>query len=87
MPSRKILQRLRNIGKEFYGMVSYRMSEAVDLAVQLRCDRLYAKPLKRINERMRKALQAITMLHDALSLDVIMNLAHLFGRKFVVFQE
>ena len=58
-----------------------------DLRVQLRRDRLDAEPLKRIHQRVRKAVQAVAVLHDAFALHVVEHLAHLLGRKFVVIEK
>ncbi len=63
------------------------MGEAVDLGVQLGRDRLDAKPLESIDQRVRETVQAVSMLHDALALDVVEHFAYLLGREFVMIQE
>ena len=62
-------------------------AKLLDLRVQLGSDRLHAEPLERVHQRVRKAVQAVTVLHDAFALYVVEHLAHLLGRKFVVIEE
>ena len=87
MPGRKILQRLRNLGQKFNGMVGDRVGEADDLGMQFRCDRLHAEPLKRIHQRVRKAVQPVAVLHNAFALHIVQHFAHLLGRKLVVIEK
>jgi hypothetical protein len=55
--------------------------------MQLRRDRLHAEPLKRIHQRVRKAVQAVTVLHNALALHIVEHFAHLLGRKLVMIEK
>jgi len=68
-------------------MIGDRVSEAVNLRVQLRRNRLHAEPLERIHQRVGEAMQAIAVGHDAFALHIVENLAHLLGRKFVVVEK
>src|ERR1700683_2723900 len=87
MPRAKIFQSLRNLRQELNRMIFDGVSKAGDLGVQFGSDRLHAKPLKRANERMREAVQAVTMRDDALALRIVEHLAHLLGRKLVVIEK
>src|SRR5271155_4801515 len=51
MPGGKVLQRLRNLGQKFYGMISDGMSKALDLGLQFWRNRVQAEPFKRIHQR------------------------------------
>ena len=68
-------------------MIRDRVREAVNLRMQFRRDRLNAKPLKRVHQRVRKAVQAVAVGHDAFALNVVENFAYLLGRKFMVIEK
>src|ERR1700730_14737660 len=63
------------------------MSEGLDLRVQLWCHRIRTQPLKRLSQRVRKAVQPVPVGHNALALDVIEHSANLFSRKFVMIEK
>src|ERR1700730_9892373 len=63
------------------------MCEAGNLRMQLRRNWRNAEPLKRVHPSVRKAAQAIPVLHHAFPLHIIEHLPHLLGRKFMVIQE
>src|ERR1700733_931650 len=71
----------------FEWLIGDGVGKAVDLGVQFRRDRPDAQALKSIDQRMRKAVQAISMFQDAIALHVIEHFAHLLGRKLVVVQK
>src|ERR1700727_2170834 len=87
MPAGKKLQRGDDIGQEFYGMVSDQVSETMNLSVQFRSNWRSAKAFKRIYQSVRKAVQTVTVLQNAIALHIIQNLAYLLGRKFMVVEE
>jgi hypothetical protein len=87
MPGGKVLQRLWYLRQKFYGMISHRVSKAGDLGVQFRRNRLNREPLKRVHQRMRKAVQAIAVLHDAFPLHIVQHFPNLLGRKLVVIEK
>ena len=87
MPRAKILQRLRNLRQELNRMIFDSVSKACDLGMQFRCDRLHAQTLKRANQRMRETVQAVTMGHDALALDIVEHLAYLLGGKLKMIEK
>ena len=68
-------------------MVGDRVGETGDLGVQFGRDRLHAEPLKRIHQRVRKTVQAVTVLHNAFALHIVEHFAHLLGRKLVVIEK
>src|SRR5579859_171746 len=84
---RKIFQRLANFGKKFNGMILNRLGNTSDLPVQFRRHGNGAEALKGIDQRMGKALQAVSVLDDAFALHVIEDFADLFGRELVMIQE
>ena len=87
MPGGKILQRFRNFRQKFYRMICDCVCKTVDLSVQLRRDRPYAEPLKRIHQCVRKAVQSVSMLHNALSLHIVEHFADLLAGKFVMIEK
>ena len=68
-------------------MIIDRMGEPGDLRMQLGSNRLHAEPLKRADERMREAVQSVTVSHDAFALHIVKNFAHLVGRKLVMIEK
>ncbi len=62
-------------------------AKLIDLRVQLGRDRDDAQALKRIDQRMRKAVQAVSVLYDAFALHIVEHLAHLLGRELVMIEE
>jgi len=68
-------------------MIFDSVSKACDLGMQFRCDRLHAQTLKRANQRMRETVQAVTMGHDALALDIVEHLAYLLGGKLKMIEK
>jgi hypothetical protein len=84
---RKILQCLGNLGQQFDVMIGNRMRETANLLAQVRSDGIHAEPLKRMYQRMCKAVQSVAVLHDTFALHIVEHLAHLFGRKLVVIEK
>jgi len=68
-------------------MVGDDFGKALNLSVQFGSDRLHAEPFKGINQSVREAVQAVSVLHNAFPLHIVENFAHLLGRKFVVIEE
>src|SRR5579863_2786595 len=87
MAGGKILQRLRDLRQKLDGMVFNGTRKTGDLRMQIWRDWIEAEPFKCVNQRVSEAVQAVTMLHNAFSLDIVENFADLLGRKFVMIQE
>src|SRR5580658_6747618 len=87
MPSGQVMQGLRDLWQEFDWMVRHSVRKTGDLGVQLRRNGLHAKPLKRVHQCVRKAVQAVAMLHDAFALHIVEHLAYLLRRKLVVIEK
>jgi hypothetical protein len=68
-------------------MIRDRVGKAGDLGMQFRRNRLNREPLKRIHQRVRKAVQAVPVLHNAFALNIVQNLTHLFRRKLVMIEK
>src|SRR5579872_1647390 len=58
-----------------------------DFLVQFRRHGNGAEALKGIDQRMGKALQAVSVLDDAFALDIVEHFAHLLGREFMMIEE
>jgi hypothetical protein len=63
------------------------LREADDLLVELRRDGNRAEALERIDQRMGEAAQAVSVLDDTFTLDVVENFPDLLGLEFVMVQE
>ncbi len=46
-----------------------------------------AQALKRIDQRVREAVQAVAVRDDAFALDVVEHFAHLLGRELVMIEK
>ena len=46
-----------------------------------------AQAFKRIDQRMREAVQAVSVLHDAFALHIVEHFAHLLGRELVMIEK
>ena len=46
-----------------------------------------AQPLKRVDQRVGEAVQAVAVLHDAFALHVVEHFAHLLGRELVMIEK
>src|SRR5580700_6764008 len=87
MASGKVFQSLRNFRQEFNRMIFDGTRKACDLGMQFRRNRLEAEALKRLHQRMRKAVQAVTVRHYTFPLHIIQNFAYLLSGKLVVIQK
>src|SRR5215467_13108385 len=61
--------------------------ETDHLLMELRCDRNRAQTLEGIDQRIGKAVEAVSVLDDTFALDVIEDFANLLRREFVVIKE
>src|SRR5262245_9811748 len=87
MPIGKMLQSFRHLWENLHWVIGHGMRETLNSCMQLRCDGFDRKPLKRIDQRVREAVQTVAVLYDALPLHIVKNLAHLLGRVFLMVQE
>ena len=81
------MQGLRHFGQILDGLIGNGVGKAVNLSVQLRRDRFNAQAFEGVDQRMREAVQAIAMCHDAFALHVVEHFAHLLGRELVMIQK
>ena len=87
MPGRKILQRVGHFRNNLQRTVGNGVRKALNLSVQVRRDRPHAEPFECVDQRVREAVQTITVSYDALALHIIEHFADLLGRKLVVIQK
>jgi hypothetical protein len=87
MSLRKILQGFRDFGKELNVVVLDDACESEDLFVKLGGDRYRAEAFECIDKSVGKAVEAVSVLHDAFALDIIEHLADLLRRELVVVKE
>src|ERR1700691_1272531 len=82
-----VLQRLRNAGNNLNRVLGNLMSEAADLFMHLGRDRIRRKLLKRLDQRMRKAVQGVAVLENGLARPVVQHQPHLLRRIFAMIEE
>src|SRR5690349_4623886 len=63
------------------------VGESMDGLVKRRRDGFNGQPLESSNQRVRKAMQAVTVGNDAFALHVIQDLANLYRRVFLMIQK
>src|SRR5215831_6983799 len=84
---RQICKGIRNFRQKFDRVVFNLLRKACHLLVELGCDRERAEPFESVDERVREAVEAVSVLDDALAFDVVEDFADLVGLELVMVQE
>jgi hypothetical protein len=63
------------------------MRKTVNARVKFRRDRLGRQPFEASHQRVREAMQPVSVRHDILALHIIQNLADLCGRILMVIEK
>jgi hypothetical protein len=87
MTAGKIFERLWNFRQEFDRVILNRARNSADLSIDFGSDGHRTEPHERVHQSMRETLQAVTVFHDALALNLIQHFAHLLRRELVMIQE
>src|ERR1700686_5858530 len=87
MPFLQVLEGFGDFGQNLERMICDGVSKAMNLGMRLSRDRHNAQALKSIDERMRETVQPVTVLQNAVALDVVEHLTHPFRRELVMIQK
>src|SRR5579864_3137158 len=84
---REVLQSVGNFRKKLDVVILDDPRKAEHLLVQFGRYGKRAQPLKGVDQGVGEAVQAVAVLDDAFTLDVVEDFAHLLGSEFVMIQE
>src|SRR5581483_10907339 len=82
-----MLERLGNFRQKFNRMVFNRVGDGPHLRGKIGRHRHGTESLIGADERMRKTVEAVSVRHNALALDVVQNFTNLLWSEFVMIQE
>ena len=77
----EVFQRFRDFWKEFDVMILNVLAKLMTWACKFRSDRRRTEFLEGVDESVREAVQAVSVLHDAFALDVVQDFANLLRRE------
>ena len=83
----KVSKRPRHIGKNFDGVIRNRMRETVNRGVHFRGNRIGRQTLETRHQRMREAVQPVSVGNNVFPFDLVQNLANLFRRILVMIEK
>src|SRR5689334_8103210 len=87
MMASEIIQSFRDAGDDLDGVLGDLKGELSNGVVHFKCDGCLAQAFEAVNQRIGEAVDAVTVLHNAVALNLIQPGAHLQRRVLLMVEE